>query len=49
MEAIIPTKIWMPTLGTKVPGTVNTKVISNDLDMVDKFREAVAILIASYQ
>ena len=36
MEAIIPTKIGMPTLRAEVPRTTNSKAISKDLDMADE-------------
>ena len=49
MEAIIPTKIEMSTLLTKVHGIANAKVISKDLDMAYELLEAAAIHIASYQ
>ena len=49
MEAIIPTEIGMPTLRTKVLGTVNTEAISKDLDMADELQEAAAIRITFYQ
>ena len=49
MEAIIFTKIGMPTLRTIIPRTVNAKAISKDLDMANKLREATTIRIESYQ
>ena len=36
MEAIIPTKIGMPTLRTEVPRTTNAEAIFKDLYMVDE-------------
>ena len=49
MEAIIPTKIGMPTIRTKVPKMANAEAIPKDLDMADDLREAAVICIASYQ
>ena len=49
MEAIIPTKIGIPTLQTEVPGMANAEAISKDLDMADELQEEAAIHIASYQ
>ena len=49
MKAIVPIEIGMPTLRTEVLETANAKVISKDLDMADKPREATVIHIASYQ
>ena len=49
MEAIIPTKVGMPTLRTEVPRMANAEAISKDLNMVDELQEAAAIHIASYQ
>ena len=48
MEAIIPTKIGMPTLRTRFLGTANAEAIFKDLDMEDELWEAVAIRIESY-
>ena len=36
MEAIIPTKIGMPTLRTRFLGTANDESIFKDLDMEDE-------------
>ena len=36
IEAIIPTKIGMPTLQTEIPGKANTEAITKDLDMADE-------------
>ena len=49
MEAIIHTKIWVPTLRTEIPEKANTEAITKDLDMTDELREAAAVRIASYQ
>ena len=49
MEAIIPTKIGMPTLQTEIPEKDNAKAITKDLDITDELREAAAVRIASYQ
>ena len=49
MEAIIPTKVGMPTLQTEIPGKTNTETITKDLDMENELQEAAAIHIASYQ
>ena len=49
MEAIIPTEIRMSTLGTELHEEANAEAVAKDLDMTDKLREAVAVLIASYQ
>ena len=49
MEAIIPTKIGMPTLRTKIPEEANTEALTRDLDMIDKLREAVVVRMESNQ
>ena len=49
MGAIIPIEIWMPTFRIGIPGQVNAEAVTNDLDMVDELREAIAVCIASYQ
>ena len=49
MEAIIPTKIGVPTLQTEILEKANTEVIAKDLDMTDELREAAVVCIASYQ
>ena len=49
MEAIIPTKIGMPTIRTKILEKANTEAIAKDLDMVDEFREVAVIHMASYK
>ena len=48
VEAIIPTKIGMPTLRTDMPEQLSTESIIKDLDMADEMRKTVAIRIASY-
>ena len=35
MEAIIPTKIEMPTLRTEIPEEANAEAITKDLDMTE--------------
>ena len=49
MEAIIPTKIGMPTIRIEISEEENVEVITKDLDIIDKLREAAAVRIASYQ
>ena len=49
MEAIIPTKIGMPTIRTRMLDQENAELVSEDLDTVDKLRESAAVRIASYQ
>ena len=49
MQAIIPIEIGMPTLRTGIPQEANAEVVTKDLDMTDKLREATAMRIASYQ
>ena len=49
MEAIIPTKIGMPTIRTEIHEKANAEVVTKYLDMTDELREAVAMSIASYQ
>ena len=46
MEAIIPTKIGMPTLRTGIP---ENEAVTKDLNMIDKLREVAAVRITSYQ
>ena len=48
MEAIIPTKIGMPTLGTGIPEGANAETVTKDLDMAYELREAIVLCIASY-
>ena len=49
MEAIIPKKIGVPILRTKIPEKANAEAITKDLDMTDKLHEAAVVRIASYQ
>ena len=49
MEAIIPTKIGMPTLRTGIPEEANAEAVTKDLDMVDELHEVAVMCIASYQ
>ena len=49
MEAIIPTKIGVPTLRTKILEKANTEAIAKDLDMTEKLYEVSTAHIASYQ
>ena len=49
MEAIILTKIGIPTLRTKILEKATAETITKDLDMTDELREAAAVCIASYQ
>ena len=49
MEAIISTKIGMPTLRIGIPKEANAEAITKDLDMVDKLCKAAVVRIASYQ
>ena len=49
MEAIIPTKIGMPTLRIEIPEEANAEAVSKDLDMKEELREAAAVRIASNQ
>ena len=48
MEAIIPTKIGMPTLRIEILEEVNAEAVTKDLDITDELREAVAVRITSY-
>ena len=48
MEAIILIEIRVPTLRTEIPEEAN-KAVAKDLDMANKFREAAAVRVASYQ
>ena len=43
MEAIIPTKIGMPTLLTGIPKEANSKAVTKDLDMVEKLCKAIVV------
>ena len=49
MEVIIPTKIRVPTLRSKISEKANTKAIAKDLDMADELREVAVVRMASYQ
>ena len=49
MEAIIPTKVGMPTLITEFHEKANTEALAKDLDMADELREDATVCIASYQ
>ena len=42
-------EIGLPTLRTKIPTKANAEAVPKDLDMTDELREAIAVLIASYQ
>ena len=48
MEAIVPTKIGMPTLRTDLPEQSNIEYVIKDLDMADELCEEAAVRIASY-
>ena len=43
MEAIVPTKIGMPTLPTDIPEQSNTEFVIKDLDMENELREEEAV------
>ena len=49
MEAIVPTKIRMPTIQTGISEEASTEAIIKDLDTANELREAATICIASYQ
>ena len=49
MEAIIPTKIGVPTLRAEIPEKANTEVITKDLDMTDELHEVVVVRMTSHQ
>ena len=49
IEAIILTKIGMPTLRTEIPEKANAEAVTKDLDMTDELHEATAVRITSYQ
>ena len=49
MEAVIPTKIGLPTIRTNTPEPENAESVVRELDTNDKLREAAAIRVASYQ
>ena len=49
IEAIIHTKIGVPTLRTEIPEKANAEAVTKDLDMTNELREAAVVRIASYQ
>ena len=49
MEAVIPTKISLPTNRTATPESENAESIARELDMSNEQREAAVIHITSYQ
>ena len=49
MEAIIPTKIMMPTLQTEILEEASVEAVTKDLDTTDELHEVVVVRIASYQ
>ena len=49
MEAVIPTKIGLPTIRTTMPESENAGSVVRELDTSDELREAEAIRVASYQ
>ena len=49
MEAIIPTKISMPTIQTGIPDQENAELVIKDMDTVDELRESATVCIAFYQ
>ena len=49
MEAIIPTKIGMPTIRTGVPEQENAELVIKDLATIDELQESEAVRIVSYQ
>ena len=49
MEAVIPTKIGLPTLRITTPKSKNDGSMIKELDTSDELREAVAIRVTSYQ
>ena len=49
MEALIPTKIVMPTFQTNMPEQSNTEFIIKELDTTYELRETAAVQVASYQ
>ena len=48
MEAIIPTKIGMPTLQIDMPEQSNIEFIIKELDTIDELRELAAVRITFY-
>ena len=49
MEAVIPTKIDLPTIQTATPKSENVELVVRELDASDELREVAAIRVASYQ
>ena len=49
VEAVVPTKIGLPTIRTASPKSENAGSVVRELDTSDELREAAAIRIASYQ
>ena len=49
MEAVIPTKVGLPTIRTYTPNSENAESIVRELDVSDELREAATIGITSYQ
>ena len=49
IEAIIPTKIGMPTLRIGIPEEANAEAVTKDLDMTNKLHKAAVMYIMSYQ
>ena len=48
MEAIVPTKIGMPTLRTDIPEQLNAESVIKNLNMIDELHEAAAVRVALY-
>ena len=49
MEAVIPTKIGLPTIRAAALESENAESVVKELDASDELREAAAIRVASYQ
>ena len=49
MEAVIPTKIDLPTIWTTTPEVENGESMIRELDTSDELRETAAIRMTSYQ
>ena len=49
MEAVIPTKIGIPTIRTATPESENEGSVIRELDTSDELREAAAIRVTFYQ
>ena len=47
MEAIIAIEIGMPTLRTEISEEANTEALAKYLDIIDEFREAAVVRMAS--